>query len=100
MIRNGLRELKAMGFSDLRLAQLCGGDEAEVRAFRIARGVQPVFKRIDTCAAEFAAKTPYMYSAYEPAYGERASLRGEAQCAQESHYSRRRPQSHRARYRI
>ena len=69
-----LRALKAMGFSDRRLAQLCGGDEAEVRAFRHERGVRPVFKRIDTCAAEFAAKTPYMYSAYEPSFGE------EAQC--------------------
>jgi len=65
-----LRALKSMGFSDIRLAQLCGGDEAQVRAFRRARGVAPVFKRIDTCAAEFAARTPYMYSAYEPPFGD------------------------------
>ena len=65
-----LRALKSMGFSDKRLAQLCGGTEAEVRAFRRERDVVPVFKRIDTCAAEFAAKTPYMYSAYEPPFGE------------------------------
>ncbi len=61
-----LRALKAMGFSDKRLADLSGGTEAELRAFRRERGVTPVYKRVDTCAAEFAAKTPYMYSAYEP----------------------------------
>ncbi|MGE0408612.1 MAG: carbamoyl-phosphate synthase large subunit, partial [Amphiplicatus sp.] len=61
-----LRALKAMGFSDKRLAALAGGTEAEVRALRREAGVRPVYKRIDTCAAEFAAKTPYMYSAYEP----------------------------------
>jgi len=61
-----LRALKAMGFSDRRLAVLAGGNEQEVRAFRRAKGVRPVYKRIDTCAAEFTAKTPYMYCAYEP----------------------------------
>ena len=64
-----LRALKSMGFSDVRLAQLCGGTEGEVRKFRRERNVRPLFKRIDTCAAEFAAKTPYMYSAYDPAFG-------------------------------
>ena len=64
-----LRALKSMGFSDKRLARLCGATENQVRDFRRERGVVPVFKRIDTCAAEFAAKTPYMYSAYEPAFG-------------------------------
>jgi carbamoyl-phosphate synthase large subunit len=59
------RRLKAMGFSDLRLAKLTARTEAEVRATRHALGVRPVFKRVDTCAAEFAAKTPYMYSTYE-----------------------------------
>ncbi len=63
-----LHALKAMGFSDKRLAQLAGGAETEVRALRHQLGVRPVFKRVDTCAAEFAAKTPYMYSTYEPAY--------------------------------
>ncbi len=63
-----LRMLKSMGFSDKRLAQLCGGDEKDVRAHRRARSVRPVYKRIDSCAAEFAAKTPYMYSAYEPPF--------------------------------
>jgi carbamoyl-phosphate synthase large subunit len=60
-----LRELKAMGFSDARLAKLSGRSEIDVRTERQALGVTPVFKRIDTCAAEFAAPTPYMYSTYE-----------------------------------
>ena len=60
-----LRALKALGFSDARLARLTGMAEAEVRARRKALAVAPVFKRIDTCAAEFAAPTAYMYSTYE-----------------------------------
>src|SRR6478609_3775694 len=96
----GMRKLKAMGFSDKRLAWLAlnsvhlanmkrgqirsggivhdavtgmtgGVTEAEVRTRRHKLGVRPVFKRIDTCAAEFEAKTPYMYSTYEaPIFGE------------------------------
>ena len=96
----GMRRLKAMGFSDRRLAELALGrrnlaapgqdagakqrplhdaikamtgatTEDEVRALRHKLGVRPVFKRIDTCAAEFEAKTPYMYSTYEaPSFGE------------------------------
>ncbi len=97
----GLRRLKAMGFSDKRLAYLAlqsahlrpgtgaaaargsgliheavkamtgGVTEGEVRALRHKLGVRPVFKTIDTCAAEFAAKTPYLYSTYEaPTFGE------------------------------
>ena len=61
----GLRMLKAMGFSDARLAVLAGMTEAEVKAVRRRLGVRPVFKRIDTCAAEFASPTAYMYSTYE-----------------------------------
>jgi carbamoyl-phosphate synthase large subunit len=60
-----LRRLKAMGFSDARLAELTGKTEADVRAQRHAKGVRPVYKRIDTCAAEFASPTAYMYSTYE-----------------------------------
>jgi carbamoyl-phosphate synthase large subunit len=63
--RAGLLRLKAKGFSDARLAQLAGLAEAEVAERRRAQGVHPVFKRIDTCAAEFEARTPYMYSCYE-----------------------------------
>jgi len=59
------RALKAMGFSDARLAQLAGVAETDVHEQRRALGVEPVFKRIDTCAAEFAAPTAYMYSTYE-----------------------------------
>ncbi len=59
------RQLKAAGFSDARLAKLAGKAEAEVRLARRALGVRPTFKRIDTCAAEFEARTPYMYSTYE-----------------------------------
>lgn len=66
-----LRDLKAMGFSDARLAALAGMDAAAVRELRKKLSVRPVFKRIDTCAAEFEAQTPYMYSTYEsPFIGE------------------------------
>ncbi|MGE8942952.1 carbamoyl-phosphate synthase large subunit [Leptospira interrogans] len=59
------RMLKSMGFSDARLARLSGLTEADVSSRRRAMGVVPVYKRIDTCAAEFAAPTAYMYSTYE-----------------------------------
>src|SRR3984893_12805694 len=61
----GMRTLKAMGFSDARLAVLAETSEAEVMAAGQGVGVRPVFKRIDTCAAEFASPTAYMYSTYE-----------------------------------
>ncbi len=60
-----LRRLKSMGFSDARLAVLTKRHETDVTAARHALGVRPVFKRIDTCAAEFASPTAYMYSTYE-----------------------------------
>jgi carbamoyl-phosphate synthase large subunit len=60
-----LRELKRKGFSDRRLAYLFNTQEHEVRKKRHALGIRPVFKRVDTCAAEFAAKTAYLYSTYE-----------------------------------
>ncbi|MCG7361616.1 carbamoyl-phosphate synthase large subunit [Roseomonas sp. ACRSG] len=66
---NGLRRLKAMGFSDKRLGALSGKSEAEVAALRHSLSVLPVFKRIDTCAGEFASDTPYMYSTYEGGFG-------------------------------
>ena len=67
----GIRKLKMMGFTDARLATLTGRDEAQVRRARQRLGVKAVFKRIDTCAAEFEAQTPYMYSTYEaPAMGD------------------------------
>jgi len=60
-----LRFLKRKGFSDKRLARLLGTNQHEVRAARHAMGVRPVYKRVDTCAAEFATQTAYMYSTYD-----------------------------------
>ncbi|MBS0369565.1 MAG: carbamoyl-phosphate synthase large subunit [Proteobacteria bacterium] len=60
-----LRELKRKGFADRRLAKLLATDETSVRLHRHAAGVRPVFKRVDTCAAEFATSTAYLYSSYE-----------------------------------
>ena len=60
-----LRELKRKGFSDRRLAKLLHTTEAQVRARRHLLGIRPVYKRVDTCAAEFATSTAYMYSTYE-----------------------------------
>ncbi|HVB16728.1 MAG TPA: carbamoyl-phosphate synthase large subunit, partial [Stellaceae bacterium] len=61
----GLLRLKKMGFSDARLAKLAGTSEAETTDLRHRLGLRPVYKRVDTCAAEFASLTPYMYSCYE-----------------------------------
>jgi len=58
-------QLKQKGFSDRRLAKLLKTDENVVRGFRHAHGIRPVYKRVDTCAAEFATNTAYMYSSYE-----------------------------------
>ncbi len=60
-----MRAIKAMGFSDKRIGQLLNTPEDSVKSARVALNVRPVFKRIDTCAAEFAAPTAYMYSTYE-----------------------------------
>jgi len=65
VVAEGLRKLKMMGFTDARLAHLTGRDEGQIRRARERLGVVAVFKRIDTCAAEFEAQTPYMYSTYE-----------------------------------
>ncbi len=60
-----MRELKRLGFSDARVAELLHTDEAAVRHLRHTLGVRPVYKRVDSCAAEFATSTAYMYSTYE-----------------------------------
>ena len=60
-----LRSIKREGFSDSRIATLIGADEATVRAARHEEDIRPVFKRVDSCAAEFASSTAYMYSTYE-----------------------------------
>ena len=70
----GLHRLKAMGFSDARIARLTDVPEDQVRSLRHGLGVTAVFKRIDTCAAEFEAQTPYMYSTYE------AGIAGDVEC--------------------
>jgi carbamoyl-phosphate synthase large subunit len=69
-----MRHLKMMGFTDARLAHLTGQSETAVRKTRLNAGVKAVFKRIDTCAAEFEAQTPYMYSTYE------APMMGDVEC--------------------
>ncbi|MDE2239614.1 MAG: carbamoyl-phosphate synthase large subunit, partial [Rhodospirillales bacterium] len=65
----GFRRLKAMGFADKRLAQLSGQKESAVTTARLKLNVKPAYKRIDTCAGEFASATSYMYSTYEGSYG-------------------------------
>jgi len=65
-----LRLLKQKGFSDKRLAKLLGTNQHEVRKARWSQGVRPVYKRVDTCAAEFATETAYLYSCYETEDGE------------------------------
>ena len=72
-----LRMLKAMGFSDARLASLVRKDEEDVQKLRTRLDVHPVYKRIDTCAAEFASPTAYMYSTYETPFA--GALADEAQ---------------------
>ncbi|MCG7627614.1 carbamoyl-phosphate synthase large subunit [Epibacterium sp. MM17-32] len=74
MREDGLRALKMLGFTDARLGALTGRDEDNVRRARHNLGVKAVFKRIDTCAAEFEAQTPYMYSTYE------APMMGDVEC--------------------
>ncbi|HQT79486.1 MAG TPA: carbamoyl-phosphate synthase large subunit, partial [Rhodopila sp.] len=66
---NAFRRLKALGFSDQRLGQLADTTADAVRQARTRLSVTPVYKRIDTCAAEFASSTPYMYSTYEGGFG-------------------------------
>jgi carbamoyl-phosphate synthase large subunit len=60
-----MRAIKRKGFSDARIAELAGTDDKSVRRRRLEMGVRPVYKRVDTCAAEFATTTAYMYSSYE-----------------------------------
>ncbi|MGB5511507.1 MAG: carbamoyl-phosphate synthase large subunit [Woeseiaceae bacterium] len=60
-----LRAAKRKGFSDARLAEVLGADESEIRSLRHKYGIRPVYKRVDTCAAEFATSTAYLYSTYD-----------------------------------
>ena len=90
-----MRSYKRLGFSDRQIASLAGGGEGDVRLSRLAAGVRAVYARVDTCAAEFVADTPYLYSTYEtesearPNTGKRKII-----------YFGRRPESHRTRYRV
>ena len=63
--RNMMHSLKAKGFSDARLAKLLSVDEAEIRRVRLSQNILPVYKRVDTCAAEFKTTTAYLYSTYD-----------------------------------
>jgi carbamoyl-phosphate synthase large subunit len=74
LTEEGIRHLKMMGFTDARLGNLTGRSEDNVRRARRNLGVKASFKRIDTCAAEFEAQTPYMYSTYE------TPMMGEVEC--------------------
>ncbi len=65
LTRPDLRSLKRKGFSDHRLARLLGTEETDLAIYRRELGVRPVYKRVDTCAAEFASSTAYLYSSYE-----------------------------------
>ena len=67
---DAFRRLKSLGFADARIARLTGRGEADVAAARRALGVRPAFRRVDTCAGEFPASTPYFYASYEEAAGD------------------------------
>ncbi|MCP4668289.1 MAG: carbamoyl-phosphate synthase large subunit, partial [Deltaproteobacteria bacterium] len=70
-----LKKVKEYGFSDLLLAGICDTDEQKIKEIRASKGIEPVFKLVDTCAAEFEAYTPYFYSTYEQENEIRASNR-------------------------
>ena len=89
-----LRRMKRYGFSDRRLGELTGRAEREVRALRLEHGVTPVYKAVDTCAAEFEAETPYFYSTYEDENEARARR------ARARRDPRQRPQPHRPGHRV
>ena len=94
------RAIKAMGFSDRRLAELIRSSEDKVRAHRHKLGVRPVFKRIDTCAAEFASPTAYMYSTYETGLAGNDGNEARPSAKEKVDHPGRRSQPHRPRHRI
>ena len=95
-----MRRVKAMGFSDKRLAKLVGSDAETVTQKRRGLDVRPVFKRIDTCAAEFASPTAYMYSSYEAPFAGRLANEAAAVRQEEGRHPRRRPEPHRPGHRV
>ena len=94
------RRLKAMGFSDARLAVLTKRNEADVTKARRALSVRPVFKRIDTCAAEFASPTAYMYSTYEAPFAGAVADEAQPSDKKKVDHPRRRPEPHRPGHRV
>ncbi len=94
------RALKAMGFADERLATLSGKTPQEVADLRRALDVHPVYKRIDTCAAEFASPTAYMYSTYETGFPGGEACEARPIERQQGRHSRRRPEPDRPRHRV
>ena len=95
-----LRKLKFAGFSDSRLATLTGLEEEDVRDMRHRLDVRPVYKRIDTCAAEFASPTAYMYSTYETPFIGSPANEAQPSDKEQDRHSGRRPEPYRARHRI
>ena len=95
-----LRALKAMGFSDARLAALAGVAEPDIARLRHRLKVRPTFKRIDSCAAEFASPTPYLYSTYETPLPLGEADEARPSRAAQDHHSRRWSQSHRPGHRV
>jgi carbamoyl-phosphate synthase large subunit len=93
--RDQMFKLKRKGFSDIRLAKLLGVTEKTLRSHRHKLKVLPVYKRVDTCAAEFATDTAYMYSTYEEEC--EAAIRRQPR---QDHDSRWRPQPYRPGYRV
>src|SRR3990172_5916559 len=79
-----LREAKELGFSDKRIAKLLGVNEAEIRKARKDAGIEPVYKTVDTCGAEFEAFTPYLYSTYEKPFYKLESLGVKEETVEES----------------
>ena len=95
-----MRRLKAMGFSDARLGKLAGMSTDAVTTRRRKLGVRPVFKRIDTCAAEFASPTAYMYSTYETPFAGAAACEAAPSDKKKVDHPRRRAEPHRPGHRV
>ncbi len=97
---NQMRALKAMGFSDARFAKLAKKSEADVRSLRTSLDVNPVYKRIDTCAAEFASPTAYMYSTYETGLFDKPVCEAAPSCKRKNRHPRRRSKPYRPGHRV
>ena len=94
MTADRMRQMKRAGFGDGELALAFGTSESGVRDRRLSQNLKPVYKRVDTCAAEFESFTPYLYSSYE------SDLRGEPERARQGRHPRQRPEPNRAGHRV